>query len=279
MPKNCFRKRTAWWLTSATLSAAGDFEYLKRRIGVRDEALELLIGSPFDYERAAQALIPEDMPQPNANGYVPAVTDVLAQLGRELEGRTMALFTSHSSLRAVAQRLRPLLEPHGIQVLAQGVDGSAPYVMSRLRRPAQQRPSWHRQLLGRRGYAFGPPEGAGYHPPALPGSPATPSSSPVSALYDDPFSEYSVPNAILRFRQGIGRLIRNKDDRGNIVVLDSRIISHGYGKTFQNSMPPCRQTPCLTANVGTLAARWLESGWTLSSAEARRGGRRGSRSR
>ncbi len=259
LAEKLFDEKDCVVLTSATLSTGGNFEYLKRRVGVAENAGELLVGSPFDYERAAQALIPEDMPQPNANGYVAAVTDVLSQLGKALEGHTMALFTSHSSLRAVAQRLRPLLEPHGIPVLAQGVDGSAPYIMAAFADEPRS------VLLGTASFWEGVDMPSGLLkalvitrlPFQVPSDPIVQSRS---ALYDDPFSGYSVPNAVLRFRQGIGRLIRNKDDRGNIVVLDSRIISHGYGRTFQDSMPPCRQTPCLTANVGMLAAQWLEGG-------------------
>ena len=266
LAERLFEDRDCVVLTSATLSSAGDFDYLKRRLGVAHETPDRLVGSPFDYERAAQALIPEDMPQPNANGYVPAITDVLAQLGRALEGRTLALFTSYSSLRAVAQRLRPMLEPHGISVMAQGVDGSAPYLMGAFAEEPRA------VLLGVSSFWEGIDMPSGLLkalviarlPFQVPSDPIVQSRS---SLYQDAFGEYSVPNAVLRFRQGIGRLIRNKDDRGTIVVLDSRIISHGYGRTFQESMPPCRHTPCLTANVGTLAAQWLE------------GGRRGSRPR
>ena len=183
----------------------------------------------------------------------------------------MALFTSHSSLRAVAQRLRPLLEPHGIPVLAQGVDGSAPYIMAAFADEPRS------VLLGTASFWEGVDMPSGLLkalvitrlPFQVPSDPIVQSRS---ALYDDPFSGYSVPNAVLRFRQGIGRLIRNKDDRGNIVVLDSRIISHGYGRTFQDSMPPCRQTPCLTANVGMLAAAFVQG-------RGLEGGRRGARSR
>ena len=294
LAEKLFEEKDCVVLTSATLSTGGDFEYLKRRVGFPPfysppnggkQGGELLVGSPFDYERAAQVLIPEDMPQPNANGYVAAVTDVLSQLGRALEGRTMALFTSHSSLRAVAQRLRPLLEPHGIPVLAQGVDGSAPYIMSAFADEPRS------VLLGTASFWEGVDMPSGLLkalvitrlPFQVPSDPIVQSRS---ALYDDPFSEYSVPNAVLRFRQGIGRLIRNKDDRGNIVILDSRIISHGYGRTFQESMPPCRQTPCLTANVGMLAAAFVQGRGLeapLSGGRrvehSRRGGRRDARSR
>lgn len=270
LAERLFDEKDCVVLTSATLTASGSFQFLKRRVGIGEEAPDLLVGSPFDYERAAQALIPEDMPQPNANGYVAATADVLAQLGHRLQGRTMALFTSHSSLRAVAQRLRPMLEPHGIPVLAQGVDGSAPYVMAAF---AEEPGS---VLLGTASFWEGVDMPSGLLkalvitrlPFQVPNDPIVQSRS---ALYDDPFNEYSIPNAVLRFRQGLGRLIRNKDDRGTIVVLDSRIASHNYGHAFRDSMPPCHHTPCLTSNVGTLAEMWLDGG--------RQGGRRGSRSR
>ena len=120
LSEKLFAEKECVVLTSATLSAGGDFEYLKRRVGATEDASELLVGSPFDYERAAQALIPEDMPQPNANGYVGAVTDVLAQLGQGWRAERWPCSPAHSSLRAVAQRLRPMLEPHGIPVLGPG---------------------------------------------------------------------------------------------------------------------------------------------------------------
>ena len=259
LAENLFEQKDCVVLTSATLSTAGSFEFLRRRVGVGDQAEELLVGSPFDYQRAALALIPEDMPPPNANGYVPAIADVLAQLGQRMQGRTMALFTSYSSLRAVAQRLRPMLEPHGISVMAQGIDGSAPYLMSAFAEEPRS------VLLGTASFWEGVDMPSGLLkalvitrlPFQVPSDPIVQSRS---ALYDDPFSDYSIPNAILRFRQGIGRLIRNKEDKGTIVVLDSRISSHGYGRAFQESMPPCTFTPCLTANVGPLAERWLEGG-------------------
>ena len=274
LAEKLFEEKECVVLTGATLSTGGDFEFLKRRVGAAECAAELRVGSPFDYERSAQALIPEDMPQPNANGYVPAVADVLFQLGQSLDGRTMALFTAHSSLRAVAQRLRPLLEPHGIPVLAQGVDGSAPSVMTAFADEPRS------VLLGTASFWEGVDMPSGLLkalvitrlPFQVPSDPIVQSRS---AQYDDPFAEYSVPNAVLRFRQGIGRLIRNKGDRGTIVVLDSRIISHGYGRKFQESMPPCRHTPCMTANVGMLAARWLEA----RPEQSRRGGNRGAPSR
>ena len=270
LAEKLFAEKDCVILTSATLTAGGSFDFLKRRVGLEEDAAELLVGSPFDYERAAQALIPDDMPPPNANHYVAATADVLAQLGQKLQGRTMALFTSHSSLRAVAQRLRPQLEPHGIPVLAQGVDGSAPYLMAAF----SEEPG--SVLLGTASFWEGVDMPSGLLKAlVITRLPFQVPSDPIvqrrSGLYQDPFNEYSIPNAILRFRQGLGRLIRNKHDRGTIVVLDSRISSHGYGHAFRDSMPPCHHTPCFTSNVGMLAEMWLDGG--------RQGGRRGNRLR
>ena len=270
LAEELFAKKDCVILTSATLTTGGSFQFLKRRVGVDSEAPELLVGSPFDYERAAQALIPDDMPQPNANGYVSTTADVLAQLGHRLGGRTMALFTSHSSLRAVAQRLRPLLEPHGIPVLAQGVDGSAPAIMAAFGEEPRS------VLLGTASFWEGVDMPTGLLKAlVITRLPFQVPSDPIvqcrSGLYDDPFNQYSIPNAVLRFRQGLGRLIRNKDDRGTIVVLDSRISTHRYGQAFRDSMPPCHHTPCFTSNVGMLAEMWLDGG--------RQGGRRASRIR
>ena len=270
LAEKLFSEKDCVVLTSATLTAGGSFDFLKRRVGLEDDTCDLLVGSPFDYQRAAQALIPEDMPQPNANGYVAATADVLAQLGQRLQGRTMALFTSHSALRAVAQRLRSQLEPHGIPVLAQGVDGSAPSVMAAFTEEPGS------VLLGTASFWEGVDMPSGLLKAlVITRLPFQVPSDPIvqrrSALYNDPFNEYSIPNAILRFRQGLGRLIRNKHDKGTIVVLDSRIASHGYGHAFRDSMPPCHHTPCLTSNVGMLAEMWLDGG--------RQGGRRGNRNR
>ena len=143
--------------------------------------------------------------------------------------------------------------------MAQGVDGSAPYLMSAFAEEPES------VLLGTASFWEGIDLPNGLLkalvitrlPFQVPSDPIVQSRS---GLYDDPFNEYSIPNAVLRFRQGLGRLIRNKGDRGTIVVLDSRISSHGYGRAFRNSMPPCTETPCLTSTVGTLAAGWLERG-------------------
>jgi DNA polymerase-3 subunit epsilon/ATP-dependent DNA helicase DinG len=88
--------------------------------------------------------------------------------------------------------------------------------------------------------------------------PSDPIFAARSAQYEDPFFQYALPQAVLRFRQGIGRLIRSSQDRGNIVVLDKRIIARTYGKTFLNSIPPCTVKLGPLSSIPGYAAEWIE---------------------
>ena len=243
-------------LTSATLSTQSNFEFIRHRTGLPEESEELLVGSPFDYQKAALLLIPDDMPDPNQNGYLDAITRVLGGLGKTLDGHTMALFTSYSALRAVAQRLRSRLIADGIEVLAQSVDGSPQQLISRfIANPASV-------LLGTSSFWEGVDLPSGVLKSLvltrLPfGVPTDPILKARSEQYQDPFKEYSIPHAVLRFRQGIGRLIRNKGDKGSIVVLDRRITGRSYGGAFLQSIPPCTLKPSSVYTVGELTADWV----------------------
>ena len=251
-----FARKDSVVLTSATLSTGRTFEYFRSRTGVPEESDELLVGSPFDYRRAALLMIPDDMPPPNDQGYIAALSQVLINLARSAEGRTMALFTSYSSLRAVSNRVRAPLAENGIQVMAQGVDGSAQQLMGRFGSDPRS------LLLGTSSFWEGVdwPSGT-LKALVLTRLPFQVPTDPIvkarSDQYDNPFQGYSVPQAVLRFRQGIGRLIRNKGDKGVIVVLDRRITSRNYGKSFMDSIPPCTLSPSSIATVGTLAAEWI----------------------
>ena len=251
-----FTRKECVVMTSATLSTEGSFDYVKRRTGLPEDSEELLVGSPFDYQKAALLLIPEDMPSPTAEGYVEALSQVVADLGKHLGGRTMALFTSYSSLRAVGGQVRARLMAEGIQVLAQSIDGSPHQLITRF----TEEP--HSVLLGTSSFWEGVdlPGGAlkalvlARLPFQVPTDPVVKSRS---EQYPDPFKQYSIPQAVLRFRQGIGRLIRSKEDRGAIVVLDRRITGRSYGRSFLQSIPPCTLKPSRLAAVGALAAQWI----------------------
>ena len=251
-----FQHKDSVVLTSATLSTEGHFEYFKARVGVGSDSEELLVGSPFDYQKSALLLIPDDMPPPNSDQYVDAMVKVLTDLGTTMKGHTMALFTSYASLRAVAQRLRAPLMSQDLQVLAQSIDGSAQQLMTRF---AEEPNS---VLLGTASFWEGVDLPSGLLkalvltrlPFAVPTDPVVMARS---NQYDNPFNQFSVPQAVLRFRQGFGRLIRNKEDRGTIVIMDNRITGKSYGTSFLKSIPPCTLKPSNLTNTGQLASQWL----------------------
>ncbi len=226
-------------LTSATLRAGPTFELLKERLGL-PEASELALDSPFDYEVCSLLCLPTDMPEPNQPGYQTTLSQVLLMLGQIMGGRTLALFTSYQSLNAVYHQIRGPLGQAGITVLGQGLDGERHQLMARFRAP--DRPT---VLLGTRSFW----EGIDVPGEALSclvitrlpfDVPTDPVFAARSETFESPFFQYAVPLAVLRFRQGFGRLIRSQADRGVVVVLDRRVQTKGYGSQFLATLPPCR---------------------------------------
>ena len=255
--KMLFDQKESVVLTSATLSAQGTFDYARRRLDLPEDSEELLVGSPFDYRKAALLMIPEDMPQPQTEGYVEAIGQALTELASHLSGRTMALFTSYSALRNVNNRIRARLQNQGIEVLAQGVDGSPPQISRRfIENPKSV-------LLGTSSFWEGVDFPSGVLRALvitrLPFQvPTDPIVKARSDQYQNAFNDYSLPQAVLRFRQGMGRLIRNKEDSGAIVVLDKRITGRNYGQSFLQSIPPCTLKPSNLSSLGSLAAQWIQ---------------------
>ncbi len=256
LERDLFSSKRCVVLTSATLTTQGSFDYLKERLGL-SEASELAVGSPFDYRQAALLLLPEDIPPPNAWGYHEALEGTLIALGKALQGHLLVLFTSHSALRSTAEAIRGGLEAQGIQVLAQGVDGSPRQIFRRfLNRPESL-------LLGTSSFWEGVDLSGGVLKALvlarLPFQvPTEPVFAARSELFDDPFSQYAVPQAILRFRQGFGRLIRGSEDRGVIVVMDRRIVARSYGKAFLDSVPPCTVKRVPFSAIASHARQWVQ---------------------
>ena len=236
LDEELFSQRECVVMTSATLSANGSFDHVVGRTGF-GECEELLLGSPFDYERAALICAPADMPEPTSWAYPEAVNQAVIDSALAAGGRTMALFTSHASLRASASAIRGHMQSKGLTVLAQGVDGTPAQLLRRFRQEPKS------VLLGTASFWEGVD---------LPGDslkallvsrlpfsvPTDPVFSARSEQYEDQFGQYAVPQAILRLRQGVGRLIRTKTDRGVVVLLDRRIVSRRYGESFRRSLPP-----------------------------------------
>jgi predicted DnaQ family exonuclease/DinG family helicase len=242
-------------LTGATLSSQGSFDYLAQRLGL-ERPRELLLGSPFDYEHSTLMLLPQDIPEPSDPRYHAALERALIELSQASEGRALVLFTSHAALRAAHAAIKGPLEGQEILVLGQGIDGPPKQMLQVLRENSRT------VLLGAASFW----EGVDIMGEALsllvitrlPFSvPTDPVFAARSELFDDPFIQYALPQATLRFKQGFGRLIRRKTDRGVVAVLDRRILSKSYGSAFLRSLPACTVEERLLRQFPEAVGRWL----------------------
>ena len=247
-----FSKKATVALASATLAVGGQFGYVKERIGLV-EPEELQLESPFDYQKQALVYIPNDMPEPNQRGYQQALEETLIALCTATGGRALVLFTANSALRMTYKAIQEPLEEQGIAVLGQGLDGSRRALLERFKEFPRT------VLLGTTSFWEGVDVvGDALSVLVIAKLPFSVPNDPIFAArsegFTDAFNEYAVPQAILRFKQGFGRLIRSREDRGVVAVLDRRLLSKKYGQVFLDSLPhttvrsgPAKQLPLLAA--------------------------------
>jgi predicted DnaQ family exonuclease/DinG family helicase len=243
-------------LTSATLTVEGSFRYIQQRLGLSD-ARELAVGSPFDYATSTLVYVPSDCPEPYQPGYQKAVERIILDVATKLNGRTLVLFTSHSQLRTTYAALRDELDARRLLLLGQRMNGSS---RSRLLETFRSGPP--AVLLGTSSFWEGiDVVGDALSCLIMARLPFAPPTDPVfearAELYDDPFTQYTLPQAALRFRQGFGRLIRSRTDRGVMLVLDGRLRTRGYRRTFLRSLPDCQVRSGPGAEAGQVARAWV----------------------
>jgi DNA polymerase-3 subunit epsilon/ATP-dependent DNA helicase DinG len=258
LQKKLFAGQAAAILTSATLQVDSNFSYIKSRLGIGDWADELAVGSPFDFENAAMVYVPTDIPEPGQPGFQKAFEKSLVDLLSATQGRALVLFTSHSQLQATYRAITRPLEEEGIVVVAQNLDGSRRQVLETFK--TQERTV----LLGTKSFWEGVDvAGEALSCLVIARLPFSVPSDPIfaarSETFDDSFTQYAVPEAVLRFRQGFGRLIRTKSDRGIVVVFDRRVLSKNYGRMFIESLPPVSKYQGALAELPGRAARWIDN--------------------
>ncbi len=256
MEKYLWHTKDCVVVTSATLTANNSFDYIRSRLNA-DEADELILGSPFDYENSALLFLPTDMPEPTDYlNHQRSIERAILRTARATGGRMLVLFTSYRQLKATSHVVSPLLAKDGIQVYEQGEGASTSALLDSFRTTD------HAVLLGTKSFWEGvdvPGEALSVLlivklPFDVPNDPVI---SARAETFENPFSEYTLPEAILRFRQGFGRLIRTQSDRGVVAILDRRVRSKQYGQLFLQSLPGCHVVESSIENLPDDATRWL----------------------
>ena len=245
-------------LTSATLQTTGNFDYIQEALSA-ENVETLALNSPFNYRQSTLIFIPNDMPDPNERGrYQQAVERALVEVAAALDGRTLALFTSYTQLQQTAQAIRPRLALGDITVYDQLDTSNRQALLESFKTTDKA------ILLGTKSFWEGIDiPGATLSALALTKLPFPIPTDPIiaarSELFSDPFKQYTLPETILRFRQGFGRLIRNQSDRGVVVLLDKRIMSKGYGKDFLDSLPDCTIQYGGLQSLAEAAQKWINT--------------------
>ncbi len=231
-----FKKTPSVSLVSATMTSGGNFDYIRHEVGAPDDAIELIVPSPFDFERQALLVLPEDLPDPRDPGFADAVARVFLQVIDLCQGRTLGLFTSYRNLNAVHERLRGI--PY--RLLRQG-DLPRSELVRIFREDVAS------VLLGTESLWTGiDVAGQALTGLVIDKLPFPPPDDPVieTICEHDPqaFRNHLLPRAIIALRQGIGRLIRSQSDVGVAVLLDRRLADRAYGHRVLASLPPMLTT-------------------------------------
>lgn len=219
------------------------FEYIARRIGV-GECETLQLGSSFDFAEQATLYLESNLPDPgDLTRFMPAAAAKIEHYLRYTHGGAFVLFTSFAMLRDMADRLRPVLEHLGMPVLVQGADGNARQLLARFRELDDA------VLFGTTSFWQGiDVQGSKLRnviitklPFSVPDEPIVEAKlEAITKSGGNPFMDLTLPEAIIRFKQGFGRLIRSRSDKGIVVVLDSRVRTKRYGKQFLDALPDVR---------------------------------------
>ena len=233
-------KQGAWIFTSATLGVKGDFGHFTSRLGLKPQT-EMSLPSPFDYQSQARLCVPRYLPEPNSPGMADKLVRMLSPLIEQNQGRCFFLCTSHSMMRELGERFRECLS---IPVLLQGET-------SKQKTLAEFMELGNALLVATGAFWEGiDVRGDTLSCVIIDKLPFTAPDDPLlkARIEDcqlkggDPFSQVQIPDAVITLKQGVGRLIRDKKDKGALIICDNRLVTREYGGVFLASLPPIPRT-------------------------------------
>ncbi|MCR5373639.1 MAG: hypothetical protein K6E41_09275 [Solobacterium sp.] len=261
-----YEKTDALVMTSATLSAGKDFSYFKHQVGLDllpEPPVELTLASPFMYNEQALLTVVNDLPDWSKCSEIEAssaISSCLIKLLSASKGRAIVLFTSHYQLRSVYNAIREPLKEAGVTVLAHGISGAPSMLLERLKKEDNC------CILGAASFWEGVDViGGALSLIVVVRLPFWPPNTPLAATRMErieaegrsSFKDYSLPMALIRFKQGFGRLIRSDRDSGVFCVLDKRIVEKRYGSSFLQALPEMSKLCGDTDTVAAEIEKWL----------------------